>query len=247
MAEHGSTNPNTRKALLTYHRSKGRIVPIRRGLYASVPVGRDPGTYSVDPFLVAAKMADDAVLAYHTALEFHGKAYSVYSRMIYTSETRSQATHFRSHEYAHVSVPHALLTADGAMFGIEYYHRDGVDLRVTNLERTFVDVLDRPEVSGTWEEIWRSLESIEFFDLGQVVRYTELLGNATTAAKVGFFLDQHRESLMVEGDTLLPLRSQIPKQPHYLNRGSRTDCRLISEWNLLVPERILDRSWEEVL
>ena len=74
LAERGSTNPNTRKALLAYHRSRGRIVPIRRGLYSSVPPNTNPDTYSLDPFLVAAKMTGDAVLAYHAALEYHGKA-----------------------------------------------------------------------------------------------------------------------------------------------------------------------------
>lgn len=247
MSSHGSTNTNTRKALLTYHRSRGRVVPIRRGLYATVPVGNDPDTHPVDPFLIAAKMAEDSVLAYHTALEFHGKAYSMYSRLVYTSESRSETMRFRSHEYTRVPVPHALEKADEAMIGVETHERAGVAVHVTNLERTFVDVLDRPELSGSWEEIWRSLESIEFFDMDQVVRYVGLLGNATTAAKVGFFLDQHRESLMVDDNSLNPLREQIPKQPHYLNRGKRQGCRLVGEWNLLVPEEILNRSWEDVL
>jgi len=83
--------------------------------------------------------------------------------------------------------------------------------------------------------------------MDQVVGYVGLLGNATTAAKVGFFLNQHRESLMVDDDTLESLREQLPKQPHYLNRGTRKGCRLISDWNLLVPEEILNRSWAEVL
>ena len=247
MSTHGSTNTNTRKALLTYHRSRGRVVPVRRGLYATIPVGGDPDTHPIDPFLVAAKMAEDTVLAYHTALEFHGKAYSLYSRLVYTSESRSQTTCFRSHEYTRVPVPHALVTAHEAMLGVETHKRAGVAVHVTNLERTFVDVLDRPDLSGSWEEIWRSIESIEFFDMDQVVGYVCLLGNATTTAKVGFFIDQHRESLMVDDGTLEPLREHVPKQPHYLNRGTRKGCRLISDWNLLVPEEILNRSWAEVL
>ncbi len=52
---------------------------------------------------------------------------------------------------------------------------------------------------------------------------------------------------MVDEDTLSSLEGQVPKQPHYLNRSSRTGCRLISEWNLLVPDEILNRSWQEVL
>ena len=95
-------------------------------------------------------------------------------------------------------------------------------LRVTNLERTLVDVLDRPGLSGSWEEIWRSLESVEFFDLDKVVEYALLLGNATTAAKVGFFLEQHRETLMVEDRHLKEL--QVPaRQPHC--RTDQTDIR----------------------
>jgi len=122
-----------------------------------------------------------------------------------------------------------------------------VDVRITSLERTFVDVLDRPDILGSWEEIWRSLESVEFFDLAQVVTYLEHLGNATTAAKVGFFLSQHRDELMVDDKTFTALKTMIPKQPHYIDRSARTRCRLVSEWNLLVLPEILDRPWEEVL
>ena len=70
--------------------------------------------------------------------------------------------------------------------------------RLTSLDRTLVDVLHRPDLAGGWEEVWRSLESVEYFDLDSVLEYALLLENATTAAKVGFFLEQHREPLMVE-------------------------------------------------
>lgn len=55
-----------------------KLVRVRRGLYAVVPPGASAESYPVDPFLLASRMAKDAVQAYHTALEFHGEAYSVY-------------------------------------------------------------------------------------------------------------------------------------------------------------------------
>ena len=122
----------------------------------------------------------------------------------------------------------------------------GVELRVTSLERTLVDVLERPDLSGSWEEIWRSLETIEFFDLDKVVEYTLLLENSTTAGKVGFFLEQHREPLMVEPRHLEALRARRPRQPHYLDRAKRTSGRLVSEWNLVVPMDVYERTWSEV-
>ena len=125
--------------------------------------------------------------------------------------------------------------------------RSGMEVRVTSLERTMVDVLNRPYLSGGWEEIWRSLESVEFFDLDMVVEYTLLLENATTAAKVGFFLEQHRELLMVDEKHLKSLHVLRPRQPHYLDRDKRRSGRLVSGWNLVIPIEVLERSWEEVL
>ena len=116
---------------------------------------------------------------------------------------------------------------------------------ITGLERTFVDLLNRPDLSGSWEEIWRSLETVEYFDLDKVTEYTSLLGNATTAAKVGFFLEQHRESLMVEDAHLKAFHDLRPRRPHYMERSRRKSGRLVSAWNLVVPEEIIRRSWEE--
>lgn len=242
-----TANKNTRKALLNYHLRQGHIIRIRRGLYASVPFGLGPSLTMVDPYLVAAKVTEDAVLAYHTALEFFGKAYSVFSRFYSTSRNKSLPVRLGSYEIKCVPVPQPLRAKSLAMFGVDTFYRSGVEVRVTNLERTFVDVLDRPELTGSWEEIWRSLEAVEFFDLDKVVEYTFLLENRTTAAKVGFFLEQHKESLMVQNEFLESMRKLRPKNPHYLERTKRRNCRWIKDWNLMVPHDILNTLWGEVL
>lgn len=243
----GSGNPNTRRSLLTYYRKQGRIKSIRRGLYATVPIGGDPVLSPVDPYLVAAKMTPDAVLSYHTALEFHGKAYSVYSRLHYVSSYKSLPLKFQSHEFIRAPVPEPLRTKGKTMFGVVGRVQSGVEIRVTNHERTLVDVLARPELTGSSEEIWRSLEAVEFFDLDQVIDYVHVLENATTAARVGFFLEQHKDELMVEEVHLEPLRRMRPRQPHYFVRSKREGCRWVKDWNLMVPVDIVKKSWGEVV
>jgi predicted transcriptional regulator of viral defense system len=243
----GSNSPNTRKSLLTYYQARGRVLRLRRGLYAVVPIGTEPNVNAVDPYLVAAKMADDAVLAYHTALEFHGRAYTLYSRITYVTETRAVPLRLGSKELRSVPVPPALRASGRQTFGVISLRRAGTDLRVTDFERTFVDVLDRPDLVGSWEEIWRSLELVEFFDLDRVAEYLQLLQNATTAAKVGFFLEQHRDTLMVDEAYLGTLRRLRPRQPHYLSRRERGRSRLMKDWNLIVPKQLLERPWEEQL
>jgi len=243
----GEVGARAQEALLAYHRKTGRIVQVRRGLYAVIPPGADPDSYPIDPFLVAAKLAPDAVLSHHTALEFHGKAYSVHALLTYSASRPLGPMAFRAHVFRGTKFRKALLRLGEEHFGVLIAERSGQELMVTSLERTLVDVLDRPDLSGSWEEIWRSLESVEFFDLDKVVEYVSLLGNATTGAKVGFFLDQHRETLMVEDHHLHVLRNMRPKQPHYMNRSKRTSGRYVSAWNLVVPKELPERAWGEVL
>jgi predicted transcriptional regulator of viral defense system len=57
-------------------------------------------------------------------------------------------------------MPPALAAKGEEMWGVIRRNRSGVDLRITILERTLVDVLDRPDLSGSLEEIWRSLENV---------------------------------------------------------------------------------------
>ena len=251
LAEHLSNNrkvgSRTKEALLAYHKKTGRILSMRRGLYAVIPPGADPDSYPVDLFLIAAKLTEDGVLTHHTALEFHGRAYSVQEYFVYSSLHPLNPVSFRSYVFRGVKFPKVLRDTGKWNFGVSIVERMGVEVRVTSLERTLVDVLDRPDISGSWEEIWRSLESVEFFDLDKVVEYVLLLKNATTTAKVGFFLDQHRNPLMVEDCHLKPLHDLRPRQPHYLNRTQRKSGRLVSEWNLVVPIEVLERRWSEVL
>jgi len=215
-------------------------------LYAVIPAEADPDSYPVDPFLVAAKMIPDAVLSHHTALESQGRAYSVREHFTYLASRPPGPMMFRSHVFRGVKFPQALRRTGKEGFGVLTTERSGVQIRVTSLERTLVDVLDRPDLSGSWEEIWRSLESIEFFDLDKVVEYAILLGNATTGAKVGFFLEQHHKLLMVEDSHLKPLHDMQPRQPHYLDRTNRKSGRLVSAWNLVVPGEVFERMWGEV-
>ena len=246
LSQKGTGNQATRNALLSYYRQRGRIISVRRSLYAVVPVGTSAETFAIDPFLLAAKMNSDATLAYHTALEFHGKAYSVFNRFFYLANRVSVPVNFRNYEFKCVLMPRALQKKHKHNFEVEKVERSGIEIKVTSLERTLVDVLDRPDISGSWEEIWRSLESIEFFDISQVIEYTLLLENSTTAAKVGFFLDQHREKLMIKDGHLEPLIDLKPRQPHYLERSKRKSGRFISTWNIVVPDDLIDHSWKEV-
>ena len=251
LSEHLSSNGDvaerTQESLIAYHTRAGRLLRVRRGLFAVVPPGADGATHPVDPYLVAAKLTRDSVLSHHTALEFHGRAYSMWRLVTYSASRPVENLTFRSHVFQGTRFPEALRRLGKEHFEVLTRDRAGAPIRVTSLERTLVDVLDRPRQSGGWEEVWRSLESVEFFNLDRVVEYTLLLDNSTTASKVGYYLEQHREELMVEERHLRPLRERRPRQPHYLDRNRRGPGSLAADWNLVIPSEVAGRSWAEVM
>lgn len=244
LAARAGRSRRTSDNLLARHLAAGRLVRVRRGLYATVPRGVDPARMPVDPYLVASRVTVDAVVAYHGALQFHGKAHSLWRRFDYLSRTLARPFVFQDQQFVPVQPPRlgrSLPDWGGGV--VEVPHANGV-ARVTTLERALVDVLHAPDRGGGWEEIWRSLETVEFVDLQTVTEYALQLGSALTIARVGFYLDQHREALMVEERHLERLRLHAPAQPRYLD-NARSPGRLVPGWRLIVPESVLRRGWEE--
>ena len=247
--EFSSTLPGRKSATifnsLNYHTKQGHIARIKRGLYYSVTPGHSPDNYPVDPYLIAGKAAPDAILAYHTALSYHGVAYSVREHFNYlTNHIGSRSFEFRNTIFNPTEPPSALISVGQQSFAINKIDRQGLTIRVTSLERTLVDVLDRLDLSGGIEEVWKSLNTISYLNIKLLIEYTLMLNNATTVGKVGLFLQQHQKQFLVKSSALNKLQKSRPAQPQYMLRQKRKGI-VVPDWNLVVPKTVLERSWEE--
>ncbi|HAT8648906.1 TPA: transcriptional regulator [Legionella pneumophila] len=243
----GTTNPNTQRELLAYHLKKQHILRIKRGLFASIPMSfrNSVDNFPVDSYLIAGRIRNDAVISYLSALDFHGVSYSLHHQYYFMSESVIAPFKFNEDEFICLSFPKALTEQQEARFEVLSADRHGLDIHVTSLERTIVDVLDRPNYGGGWEEIWRSAEHISILNLDKVIEYANLLNNASTIAKLGFFLEQFKEQFFVDESILSYLEQKKPTGIHYLERSKRESGKHISRWNLVVPYYIIERSWEE--
>lgn len=243
----GTTNLNTQRELLSYHLKKQHIIRVKRGLFASIPLSfrHSVENFPVDPYLVAGRIRKDAVIAYLSALDFHGVSYSLHHQYYYMSESIIHPFNFNEAEFVCLSFPKALIEQQATNLEVLSVDRQGLNIQVTSLERTIVDVLDRPNYAGGWEEIWRSAEHISILNLDKVVEYANLLNNASTIAKLGFFLEQFKDQLLVDDNTLNYLESKKPTGIHYLERSKRESGKHIPRWNLVIPNYIIERSWEE--
>src|ERR1700730_17858401 len=138
----------TTDSLLRRYVASGRLLRLRAGLYAVVPPGADAATAPLDPYLVATKLAPDATVAYHAALQFWGNAYSVWQRFHYVTETSTRALRVRGLEFVPVKLPRPLRALPTSERSVTEQRHGGGVVRVTTLERTLVDVLDAPSNAG---------------------------------------------------------------------------------------------------
>ena len=245
MQAQGTERTASVRQLLSYYHKTGRLVHLRKSLYAVKPISVAEQDFWIDPYLIAAKATLDAILGYHTALELHNLAYTTFEELIFLTVQAAKPFAYQSQRFRPVCFPQSLVVSDQTNNNVEVIQRQGVSIKVTTLERTIVDILERPDLGGGWEEVWRSLDHVLHFDPEKLIEYTLSLNNATTVAKVGFFLDQRPEHLKVDSSYIAKLLPHIPKQKHYLNRSQRTKGKYIKKWHLIVPLEIIERQWEE--
>ncbi len=245
LSKSGSKSLENYSVLLSYHVKRGRILKICRGLYAVVPLNQNAEEYNPDSFLIAGKRTSDAILAYHTAQEFKGNAYSLLNTRTFLTKKSVRPFIFRGIQYIPTRPSKSLLRSSNY-----YILTDQVDIRgrtvfITSRERTFVDMLDRPKLCGGFEEVWRSLQTVEYLDSGNLLKYLKALCNSTTNAKVGFFLQKHPNIIGNDQTFLNELKEMIPASVHYFDRSRVDRVKLAKEWNLAVPEYMWDEGWDE--
>ncbi len=241
----GTINPTSIKAALAYYVKFGRIKPIRRKLYAVVPPNQSIDSVLIDPYLVAGKVTEDAVIGYHSALELLGVAYSSFGQLTYITQQKSKPFDFNGHWYQSVASPLALQKKQAVDIHVDTINRQGVDIKVTNAARTFVDVLDRVELCGGWEEVYRSVTSLAVLNVDQVIDYCLMLNNTRLNAKVGYFLSQRQDAFAVTKQQLAPLLAEKPKVAQYTPGSAAEQFQLVKPWNIYLPLSVINQSWEE--
>lgn len=246
MRKNGTNRDASIRQLLNYYRKQGKIISVKRLLYIVNPEEMF-GVQSVDPYLIAAKATKTSILAYHTALEIYNIAYTTFEELTYLTSFAAQDFSFQNQHYRPVSHPLILTKNKKELFAVDRILRQGIDVKITSLERTLVDVLDRPDLSGGWEEIIRSFEFVTNVNWQKIVAYTLLLNKASIVAKVGYFFETCLKHLALESKFFDRLLKHIPKQPCYLEISQKGDGQgvYIKKWQLIVPEYIVERRWEE--
>ena len=200
----------TRKSTLKQLTRSGQIVHVRKGLYEVVSpeqVGKKP---VADKFLLARKVASPYCLVYHSALEIQGFANSALYNVVYVASPKQ----FRNFEYEGVKyrwVPRKNLD------GKEKTVWSTAQIVVSDRERTILDCLDRTDLAGGFEEVFKSLSSMANVNLDRLFHYAKEERKKALFHKLGLFLSFKglRESWNITDESLKLIKRNISPRIYY--------------------------------
>ena len=230
-------------SLLQYHASSGRIRHVAPGVYAAVPPHLNTSTFFPDRILVASRVRKDGVVAYHTALELHGLAYSENPHTQMLSSGRPGEVKTLVGAVRFVAQPIALRRRSLQMSGTFKMDRRGLNVLATGIERTLVDCIERPDLTGGVEELSNALQGARAFDVEMFVEFALARENQTLVGVCGAWLESRKEDLFVEERQLDVLKKNAPPSMR-LALGADTQGQAHGGWNVVLPSEFLQPPFE---
>jgi predicted transcriptional regulator of viral defense system len=227
-------------AMLTQHLHAGNIRRVARGVFASVPKHADAGKWVVDHFLAASRLRRGGVIAYHSALELLGCAYTDGHEVQVIARGEPGVFETADFPCRFVKPPRGFAPPDG----VTAVDRLGLEVKVTTIERTIADLFDRYDLAGGSEELFNSLELVARIDAVALVRHVRGLGNAAAAGAIGYWLEREQHRLGVPDEVLDDLRTLAPGQARYALGVKSGEGRMAKGWNVILPAEVVERRFE---
>ena len=200
------------------------VVKIRRNLYGVTNLATKH--IEANRYEVASALTPTAYITYHSALEFYGMANQVFNTMYVASESRFNSFEFDGLSYIYAKSP----TDIGIETPIMSY-----GIRITTIERTVIDCIDRIDRCGGSEEMLQCFGMIMHISEAKLLEALASYDKATLYKKVGFVLSRFRDRFNISDDFF-----EICKER--ANVGSKVltsyeDCTEYDrEWNISYPD-----------
>lgn len=210
---------------------KGWLERLDRGRYMIVPLEAGiERTWSEDSLAVGTFLAPEGAAAYWTAVRYWGWTTQLPATVLFLTPTQrhNPGPTVLGVQYRFVRVK------PERIFGIHEAWEGELRIRVTDRERTVVDMLDRTDLSGGIPEVSAALvEAWPDLDLERLTTYMDRFGSGTVPKRLGF-LAERLDLLDSDQDLVETWRRMIGKGISPLERGGPRQGPILSRWNLRV-------------
>jgi predicted transcriptional regulator of viral defense system len=171
---------------------KGWLERVRRGTYLLNPSRHGPDALpDTDPFRVGSRLVDPYYFGYATAAELENLLPQASRTYYLVTPTRAVPRGPPWVQFRWVHVGRA------RFFGVQPMTRRGVELVVSDLERTVLDCLNRPELAGGMAGVSYILAMAKpRLQWSRFGSYLDRFGNRSLTLRAGFLVEHVRPALL---------------------------------------------------
>jgi len=217
-------NESTAKSLLASGVRNGTLCRIKSNLYAVTDMAT--GLCAANKYEIASNISDTACVAYHSAMEYHGIGHQLFNEMSVISTST-----FRTFEFEGVTyIRHQPRIMEGVTVPVM-----NTKIKVTDLERTVIDCINRIKYAGGLEELLNNFTSVAYIDETKLKTYLDAYGKASLYQKAGFLLSIYRKQWRLSAGFFRHCKTHIGQSTRYLT-DAIDNSAYNSEWRLCVPK-----------
>ena len=207
----------------------GTIQKLKSGLYATInPLTQD---IYVNRFEIATALHNNSYVAYHSAIEYYGLANQAYSDVHMITPTQYSPVIIEGLEYQSYTSKYN----DGIMDTFI-----NAPIKITDLERTVLDVIDRIDLAGGIEEVYTALGTISYLNEEKLLKYLKGFNKKLLYKKAGYLLSRLKPMYLTD-NFYKECKRNISQRRDDICKDKRFEKYEYSEeWNIYAPINILN-------
>ena len=208
---------------------KGEIKKLKSGLYATInPLTQD---IYVNRFEIATALHNNSYVAYHSAIEYYGLANQVYSDVHMITPTQYSSVIIEGLEYQSYTSKYN----DGIMDTFI-----NAPIKITDLERTILDIIDRIDLAGGIEEVYTALGTVSYLNEEKLLKYLKGFNKKLLYKKAGYFFSRLKPRYL-SNDFYEECKRNISHRRDDICKDKRFEKYEYSkEWEVYAPINIIN-------
>ncbi|MGZ3812299.1 MAG: type IV toxin-antitoxin system AbiEi family antitoxin domain-containing protein [Mucilaginibacter sp.] len=222
------TKPSAIRQLLRGMVERGLLLRVKEGVYYIIPYDQDPQTYMPDWHLLAGHLVGDAkyYIGYYSAMQIHNLITQpalteqiVVNKQIKPSQIKIKDITF---QFIYHNEEH--------FFGSKKIWIDSFNkVLCSDLEKTFIDAIYKPEYAGGITEIAKALhKSKDKLDYKRLYDYAAKFNTLAVYKRLGYLL----ELLDIGHPILKKLKDKETKAYYLLEPSYPKIGRMLANWNI---------------
>lgn len=206
--------------------ANNKICKIKNGLYTMInPLNN---SIYVNKYEIGTAMFKNAYIGYHTALEYYGLNNQILNIVQVMNEKKERDISFENYTYK-------FYIGDGKYVD---ERENNEQIKVTSLEKTLYDCVDKIKFAGGIEELYKAIETIRYIDEKKLLEILKYYNNKNVYQKIGWLFEVGNKKVL--SDNFYNICKKHVTKTISLLENKKLKSKYYGNWKIIAPHYLVN-------